>query len=87
MIRRFDPFWCVLGCLTQFPMLLVQFITLFDTFLIKFLGKLLDEATEEFGWLMFKNKEKMELTNDLGISWSFFFFFNFSSFFPLMKML
>ena len=33
---------------------LVQFNTLSDKFLMKFLGKLLDEATEEFGWLLYK---------------------------------
>ena len=37
----------------------VQFNTLSGTFLKKFLGKLLDEATEEFGWLMYKNKENV----------------------------
>ena len=38
---------------------LVQFNALSDTFLMKFLGKLLDEVTEEFDWLMYKNKGKL----------------------------
>ena len=59
VISRFDLFWCILGFLTIFSMPLVQFNTLSDTFLIKFLGKLLDEVTEEFGWLMYKTNGKM----------------------------
>ena len=38
---------------------LVLFNTLSDKFLMKFLGKLLDEATVEFACLMYKNKGKM----------------------------
>ena len=38
---------------------LVEFNNMSDMFLIKFLGKLLDEVTEEFGWFMHKNKGKM----------------------------
>ena len=45
VICHSDPFWCVLCFLTQFSMPLVLFNTLYDTFLIKFLGKLLDEVT------------------------------------------
>ena len=51
--------WCILSYLTAIFITLVQFNTLSDKILIKFLGKLLDEATEELGWLMYKNKGKM----------------------------
>ena len=65
-------------------MSLVQFNTLSDKFLMKILGKLLDEAAEDFGWLMYKNKGKTFLsTNDHAIDEDFFLVF----FFPLKKML
>ena len=60
LIHCFDPFWCVLGSLTQFSVPSVQFNTLSDTFPMKFLGKLLDEVIEEFGWLMYKIKGKCD---------------------------
>ena len=59
---------------------LVQFVTLSETFLMKFLGKLLEEKTEESCWLMYKNKGEMFLlTNDQAVDENFFVCF--SSFF------
>ena len=43
---------------------------------MKFLGKLLDEATKECGWLMYKNNGNMSLlTNDQAIDENFFSLF------------
>ena len=67
---------------------LVQFNILSDKILMTFLGKLLDGTTEEFGWLMYKNKGKMfRLTNDQAIDEDFFFLLFYLFFFPLMMML
>ena len=73
---------------------LVLFNTLSDKFLMKFLGKLLDEATVEFACLMYKNKGKMFWqTKNQAIDENFFscsifsYFFFFFFLFQLMKML